>query len=178
MKKTTVVFLMLFVLLCFIFTLVSSVSNITDSLFNSVKQEFSQFAGLQPLQLLSVIFFKNLTTCLFVSFTSFFLIGIPIVLSLVVNTAIMGAILSIYPGFIIGILPHGIIEIPALCISFALGWNILRRKEKLFFKLKKRDVIFFARVVIPMLAAAAVIEIYITPVIIKWFIPVDILSLV
>lgn len=74
-----------------------------------------------------------------------------------------------------GILPHGIFEIPALCISIAAGIQLCRFICcKIFDKGKLNGVragVFFKNtakvfllVVTPMLIAAAVIETYITPV--------------
>jgi stage II sporulation protein M len=62
----------------------------------------------------------------------------------------------------IALLPHGIIEIPALLIAAALGaWFIETQMDKL----TRIDLCkLFAVYVIPLLLVAAVIETYITPV--------------
>lgn len=73
--------------------------------------------------------------------------------------------------FVSGILPHGVIEIPALILSGAMGIkigkividkNFLKRKAEI----KKEISItlkLFLQILLPLLALAAAIEIFITP---------------
>ncbi len=72
-------------------------------------------------------------------------------------------------GFLVGILPHGIFEIPALLIAGGLG---LLLAEELYHELKGRGDAAqmaetlgrtFLLIVIPLLAVAAIIESFITP---------------
>lgn len=172
MKKKTIVFLFIFLGLCFIFTVTGRLfSNLTGNLLNFIEKGFSGFAGLNPLQLLVAIFSKNLIASLFVAFTSCYLYGIPIFIFLLINTAAIGALLSMYPGFVIALLPHGVIEIPAVSIALALGWHLWRRKERTWRKIHIQDVIYFLKTVVPLLFVAAVVEVYITPAVIARFIP-------
>lgn len=71
--------------------------------------------------------------------------------------------------FILGIMPHGIIEIPALILSSAIGirigkvavYRLFNRKESLQKELAKA-LKFFILVLIPLLFIAAFIETFIT----------------
>lgn len=108
--------------------------------------------------------------CSIVVFLSSFLFGLPIFIFIVLNTLAIGIVISIYPKFVIGLLPHGIFEIPAVCISLALAWNIWRRPEKIWRKIRIQDIIFFVKTVIPLLLVAAVVEVFITPAVINCFV--------
>ena len=171
MNKIILVFTLVFIALCFIFTIIgNSFPNITSKVLSAAEEGFSGFMGLDSVQLAIAIFQKNLISSLVVAFISCYLFGIPIFVFMLVNTALIGALLAEHPNFIVGLLPHGIIEIPAVCIALALGWHIWRRKERTWLKIKRRDVIFFMKTVVPLLIIAAVVEVYITPHIISRYI--------
>ena len=90
-----------------------------------------------------------------------------------------------YPleSFLTGILPHGVIEIPVFIMGTAIGirigkivlYKILRRininlLKGLYAKISLKEeislgLIFFLKFLVPLLAIAAVIEIFITPAI-------------
>ncbi|MBQ4538184.1 MAG: stage II sporulation protein M, partial [Oscillospiraceae bacterium] len=98
-------------------------------------------------------------------------------LSLLTNAAVIGVITAIFKAkeiggvidTLVGILPHGIFEIPALllCVAFGLnlsllGTRILRRKASKYdlyeFSAKTARALVLA--VVPLLIAAAVVESY------------------
>lgn len=103
-------------------------------------------------------------------------------LALGTNALLLGALAALYQHhwiglgvYFIGILPHGIFELPALILSCALGLLICRTGTE---KLRKRsDVSFLRRVldcnrvflffVAPLLLVAALVEAYITPALLK-----------
>lgn len=67
--------------------------------------------------------------------------------------------------FVAALVPHGIFEIPAIIMSAALGiWYILHQYNKLTFK---NLCSIFGYYMVPLFAIAAVIESFITPVIMK-----------
>ena len=75
------------------------------------------------------------------------------------------------------ILPHGIFEIPALCVSFGLGFYLCRFMTRRFFRkgdgrslLEVLNAVAkgFVLVVIPLLTIAAFVECYVTPEIMTW----------
>lgn len=103
---------------------------------------------------------------------------------LLTNSAVTGGVFAVMSasggnilmGIVTGILPHGIFEIPALCISIAMGFQLCRficskildrgRLNSLSagtFFLNTAKVFVF--IVTPMLIIAALVETYITPVI-------------
>ena len=96
---------------------------------------------------------------------------------LLTNSAVMGASGGkILMNIVTGILPHGIFEIPALCISIAMGFQLCRficskildrgRLNSVSagtFFINTAKVFLF--IVTPMLIIAALVETYITPVI-------------
>lgn len=104
--------------------------------------------------------------------------------------AVNGLILGVLPAYlhrtgtsivktlVFGILPHGILEIPAVLISFAFGFLICRKitnlvmgKEKSS-QFKEAVVSFikvYALIIVPVLLIAALIEAYVTPVLLRMF---------
>ena len=78
---------------------------------------------------------------------------------------------GIFISSIVGVLPHGIIEIPAFIITAALGVNLV---IKIFFPTKfipkktrshvlKDTILRYAFIILPLFIAAALIEAYISP---------------
>ena len=102
--------------------------------------------------------------------------------SLIINGAVIGAALGMivakmgmtgYLAFILSVVPHGIFEIPAIVLSFALGVSVckylmdkMNKKPtttgKTFF-INLSKMFFF--VVIPLLLVAGFVEAYFTPII-------------
>lgn len=79
--------------------------------------------------------------------------------------------------FLLGIVPHGVFELPALILSFAMGiylckkvtW-VLFKKERVLLKIvMKNCMMMYIGVVIPLLALAAIIEAYLTPCLLNTF---------
>ncbi|MBQ2751710.1 MAG: stage II sporulation protein M [Oscillospiraceae bacterium] len=108
-------------------------------------------------------------------------------LSLLTNAAVIGVITAIFKAkeiggvidTLVGILPHGIFEIPALllCVAFGLnlsllGTRILRRKASKYdlYEFSAETARALVLAVVPLLIAAAVVESYITPIIMDAFI--------
>ena len=133
-------------------------------------------------QMMVTLFFNNVTASLLAMLYGL----IPFVplsaLALGTNALLLGAFAALYQHhgiglsvYFIGILPHGIFELPALILSCALGLLICRTGTE---KLRKRsDVSFLRRVldcnrvflsfVAPLLLVAALVEAYITPALLK-----------
>ena len=108
-------------------------------------------------------------------------------LSLLTNASVIGVITAIFKAkeiggvidTLVGILPHGIFEIPALllCVAFGLnlsllGTRILRRKASKYdlYEFSAETARALVLAVVPLLIAAAVVESYITPIIMDAFI--------
>ena len=100
------------------------------------------------------------------------------------NALIIGVLAAYYVNsgaslliFFAGILPHGIFELPALLIAFALGLLLCRRTTQYVRKNTKgmmkpllcNIARSFAMHVLPLLVMAAVAETYITPAVLALF---------
>ena len=108
-------------------------------------------------------------------------------LSLITNASVIGVITAIFKAkeiggvvdTLVGILPHGIFEIPALllCVAFGLnlsllGTRILRRKASKYdlYEFSAETARALVLAVVPLLLVSAVVESYITPIIMDVFI--------
>lgn len=76
--------------------------------------------------------------------------------------------------FFIGIAPHGIIEIPVIILATAIGLKLGRifffeifKKQKLLKKELNLALIFFLKILLPVLVLAAGIEVFITSQLLK-----------
>ena len=142
-------------------------------------QQFAQkFRGLPKLQLAVAIFFNNsLKTLLAILLGP--LLGIAPVIFLVVNGAILGAVVPVAVesrglwASVMTIVPHGIFELPAIFLGTSIGmrlgthvWRRLAGKAEttLFAEFRHGLRIYFS-VILPLLLLAAAIEVYVTPII-------------
>ena len=103
-------------------------------------------------------------------------------LSMGVNAILLGMVASSVNGqwllLAAGILPHGIFELPALCLSLAAGLclcqNInryIRKNEKgIMMPLLLNILRVTGLVVIPLLVVAAIMESYVTPAVMQLFV--------
>ncbi len=103
-------------------------------------------------------------------------------LSMGVNAILLGMVASSVNGqwllLAAGILPHGIFELPALCLSLAAGLclcqNInryIRKNEKGIMKPLLLNILrVTGLVVIPLLVVAAIMESYVTPAVMQLFV--------
>lgn len=102
-------------------------------------------------------------------------------LSMGVNAILLGMVASSVNGqwllLAAGILPHGIFELPALCLSLAAGLclcqNInryIRKNEKGVMKPLLLNILrVTGLVVVPLLVIAAIMESYVTPAVMQLF---------
>lgn len=102
--------------------------------------------------------------------------------SLGVNGVLLGMLGAYYTHhhisllvYLAGILPHGIFELPALVVSLACGLYLCRSVTE-YVRKNERGVMrplitnmawLFLLVLVPLLAAAAVVESYITPIVLN-----------
>ena len=154
--------------------------SVTDMARDFVNQTFQQFefvGSLEHYQLFAFIFANNALKA-FMSMILGIAFGIIPVLFVMLNGMIIGIVVGVV-GEKMGmfttlalLIPHGILEIPAILISSSygldLGIDALKRlrgdnidlNSSLLRNLKK-----FARIPLPLLIIAAFIETYITPLI-------------
>ena len=167
--------------------LVFFVSAIIGYVFTSMNPDTADFSlqeleslveiieGLSPLQIMFFIFLNNSIKSLFVILLGVFLGIIPF-LFLAYNGYILGVVAYVFSSekgllFILAaIIPHGIIELPMIFLSVAIGMRVgiasfdyvLGRQSNIREELSAGLSVFF-RFVVPMLLIAAVVEAFITP---------------
>lgn len=127
---------------------------------------------------------NNVVACIVSIIIGFFpFIFLPI-LTLSLNGFVLGITLGIGKSLqnmsmikilLLGILPHGIFEIPAIIISIAIGLNLClcitkkiigKYNEKIIDDIKE-SILVFACIIIPLLIVAGIVEAYITPTLLK-----------
>lgn len=131
-----------------------------------------------PIAFLLVIFLNNAIKALAAVVLGIFA-GIPPILFIAVNGFIIGLVVSAlhssmgYGIVVASLLPHGIIEVPLLVLASALGLNV--GKESLRYLLRKQSSIkiqlrwgirVYLKWILAGLFIAAVIEVFITPLVI------------
>ncbi len=157
-----------------------AVMNPTESarFVEELSAEFGWLMDLSLLQIFLVIFLNNAIKALLAIIFGL-LIVVPVGF-VAYNGWIIGIVIceeartSGYMSVVAGILPHGIIELPMIIVSAALGTRLgmmafLRMKGTI----SSKDVIseikwsvrFYLRWILPLLFIAALIETFITPVI-------------
>ncbi|MCK4592384.1 stage II sporulation protein M [Candidatus Parcubacteria bacterium] len=151
----------------------------TQMLIEEMKSMFLFEEEVTSLQLFFFIFENNVSK-LFVILPLGIFAGLIPLLSVFANGLILGVFAQVVSGeiswifFFLGIIPHGIIEIPVLIISSAIGirigkvavWRLFSRKESLkeeFIKALK----FFVLILIPLLFVAALIEAFLTTLLLE-----------
>lgn len=147
----------------------------TRQTMEELMKVFSPLMGLNPLLLVLVIFFNNSIKALFTILTGLFL-GLGPLVFLIGNGVILGVVMkgiSFQHGggaALLSILPHGILELPAIIFSAALGFQIgfvvfqkmIRKNGKIRVELK-RSLFMFVAVILPALLVAAFVEVFVTP---------------
>ena len=151
--------------------------QLTDHVMGVLEQAIDS-AGLSSVTMAAAIFANNLTAAFsailwgLVPFAylaafplgfNFFLIG-----ALGVYYVRSGSSLGVY---LVGILPHGVFELPALVLFCAVGLYLCSRvtarvrgdKEVRILRTLSEVSTLFLYVILPLLAAAALIETYVTP---------------
>ncbi len=143
----------------------------------TIEQLFSQFEfikNMNPSLIFLLIFLNNSIKAL-VAMLAGFLFGLFPVLFVILNGYLTGLVIQVkgmemgFKKIALALIPHGIVEIPAIIIACSYGiwlgrrfWNAINGKEKfrnaVFFALKK-----YLRIVLPMLIVAAIIETFVTP---------------
>lgn len=143
-------------------------------------RELPDLANLREHISASFLFFNNtraMVAIFLAGLVSFSVLG---VLFYMVNIGLIGGVFAVFellglspwPIFLAGVLPHGIVEIPALMIGSAavlyLGAALVtpqtgKSMGEVVLMLLADWTKIFVGVVVPMLALAAVIEAYVTP---------------
>lgn len=153
----------------------SSNSDLAAEMMNEF-QVLKWIMELPPTMIMLMIFLKNLLACAVSIFLGLGLGIIPL-LVIISNGYLLGVVSyevvekNGLPYLVAGILPHGLIELPTVMLSTALGFrlgyllaiSLLGKKANLAGEIKI-SMIFFLRWIIPLLFLAAFIETFITPI--------------
>jgi len=154
--------------------------GLSENYLEILKNSFGWIKNLSPVEMMLVIFLNNAVKSLFSIVLGAGLGIIPIIF-IGGNGIILGVIaneVSKQQGIIFvlaALLPHGIIEVPMVLISAGLG---LRLGYSMYFSMKgeKRDMRYelteslriFMRIIMPLLFVSAIIETFVTPLIVMW----------
>lgn len=157
---------------------------LTTGLMDQIAKMFDEKDLLGPdktsFQLAVGLFVNNTIACFSLFVTGFLPIFLPAIGIIAMNSAIMGVLFAfmsfegmpIFPMIMSGIVPHGIFEIPAIALAGALAFyisiGIYKKINNDAYSFKKciTDAFkTFGFVIVPLLVVAAIIEAYITPVI-------------
>ena len=151
----------------------------TQEIIKELEEFFSASEKMTSLEMFLFIFENNVIKLFTVVLLGIFAGLIPL-LSVWANGMILGIFAQIisqelsWSFLVVGILPHGIIEIPVLILSVAIGikmgkiaiWRIFGG-EKNFRKEFTKAIKFYILVLVPLLFIAALIEAFITPVLLE-----------
>ena len=134
--------------------------------------------GSLSLMLLFIIFINNAMKALAIIFFGI-LLGLPPVLFVSLNGFILGGLgsaLEAVDGWryaVASFVPHGLIEIPVILLATALGLTVgmesakwLVRKESRVKSQLSDSLRVYLRWILPGLAIAAIIEVFVTPLVI------------
>lgn len=153
----------------------------SDIALEGLEELVELIMNMTPIEIMLFIFFNNAIKSLmaFVLGLGFGLIPLLFVIS---NGYILGVVVYLeshengFTYILLGILPHGVIELPMVLISAAMGlrmgFNVLNAMAGNYVDIKgefKQAISVFFRFIMPMLLLAAGIETFITPVVIGLF---------
>jgi len=146
----------------------------TKLILNKTKEILEPIIKMSSFSQFLFIFLKNSLTLFFVLILGI-IFGIYPFLVLFSNGAILGILtfsfsqIFSWSKFFLGTLPHGIIEIPVLILAGAIGLKLGKITFERIFKNKKelkKEIFlaleFFWKILLPLLAIAAAIEVFIT----------------
>ncbi len=142
-------------------------------------EELSRALSPEPQRLdATALFLNNALACavgIVLGLVPFLFLSVwPLAANAVIVGALTGAVLAeggSLAAVAWGILPHGVLEIPALALSFAMGFalcrtltrRICRRRNAHPLRAMGCTLLLYVLVVLPLLLAAACIETWITP---------------
>ena len=156
----------------------------SEKLLEMLKDTYGGITALDPFERMLEIFKNNVSTC-FMALLGGLVVGIIPFVIVVINGVVLGILVELFlrkqgAFFVIAaILPHGIIELPMVLISVGIGFRLghaaylamihQKTMRELIYELKQ-GVFFYIKIVVPLLLLAALIESYVTPLLIYLFI--------
>jgi uncharacterized membrane protein SpoIIM required for sporulation/ABC-type transport system involved in multi-copper enzyme maturation permease subunit len=172
-----------------------SVDNVPRALEMATKeradrfsQQLTEFPDMRTLRdRISVpfLFLNNTRATFFIFLTGLVSFSVLGVILYMVNIGLIGGLFGLYqslgyqalPIFVAGVLPHGVFELPALLLGSAamlyFGVSIVtpqvgKSMGEVIIELVADWLKIFLGLVVPLLALAAVIEVYVTPLVLEW----------
>ena len=138
-----------------------------NEIFGFMEEITERFEGLGVSETIFEIFFNNLKASFFAVVLGVVIGIFPLVIG-IVNGYLLGFVAryAVQEGGIFvlwRLLPHGVFEIPAVILSIGIGlkigWDVLRKDRRGLLKKDFKEAMrFFIFVVVPLLAAAGVVE--------------------
>jgi|Deesub1362A_J573_1020465.scaffolds.fasta_scaffold00125_38 stage II sporulation protein M len=156
--------------------------EIASDFVNQLFEGFSFIDFNNPLMVVTVIFLNNASKS-FVSLLAGFFFGIFPFLFIFLNGYLLGIVFYV-KGMEVGIgkvflaiIPHGILEVPAIILASAFGvWlgkkfylRVFKGQQVNMSALVKYSIKRFVKIIIPLLLIAAIVETFITPLIVFLF---------
>jgi stage II sporulation protein M len=143
-----------------------------------LKQFAKMFHGMSKLQLAVAIFLNNSLKTLVVILLGPLLGFVPVVF-LIINGAILGAVIPVAIeskglwSALMTIIPHGIFELSAIFMGASIGirlgihplLRLVGKADTTLLSELGRGLRIFATVILPLLLLAAVIEVFVTPLV-------------
>lgn len=153
---------------------VMTVPDMGNTVVSNFRQEVSPLKELSPVGLMLGIFANNALKCLLVMVLGL-AFGIAPVLFIVANGLILGIVVGVTMRstsllyVLVGVVPHGVIELPMVFISAAIGLKLgvdvlkalLGKKESVVDKLVESLLIYIVWI-FPLLFLAAFVETFVT----------------
>lgn len=153
---------------------VMTVPDMGNMVVSNFRQEVSPLKELSPVGLMLGIFANNALKCLLVMVLGL-AFGIAPVLFIVANGLILGIVVGVTMRstsllyVLVGVVPHGVIELPMVFISAAIGLKLgvdvlkalLGKKESVVDKLVESLLIYIVWI-FPLLFLAAFVETFVT----------------
>lgn len=134
----------------------------------------AQAMGGSSAAVAASIFIKNITAVLITIALARRTRGVSVAILLILNGLIIGAVLNLLRshGYAVkwlaaGIMTHGVFELTGLFLAGALGIKLMLLPAEQLSRYKKELRLTIIAVLIPIFLAAACVEAYITPVVIK-----------
>lgn len=157
--------------------IVNRFPQMAETFESSLASFITVFRGLPKFKLAAAIFVNNSVKTLAMMLLGT-LLGVIPAFFLIVNGAALGMVLSLSGQTrgvwvsLLSVLPHGILELPAVILGTAIGIMMgTSIARKLFAKSTNKigselgsALKFFCCVIVPLLLVAAVVEAYVTPV--------------
>lgn len=145
---------------------ISPPTSISEKIMQYLSELLEKTSGMSSLELTKFIFLNNIQSSFFGMAFGVFLGIFPLIYTFV-NGYVLGfvASMSVQTSGILSlwrIFPHGIFELPAVIISFALGLKIglslFKRNQNVFLEYIKKSLKVFLLIILPLLIIAAIIE--------------------